>query len=266
MSRTFLLFAGLALAGWTAAGWADTVYRCVGAGGKVSYRDAPCANDPASGNEERVLHLVNPPPVVRSAPVRPRIQPKATPREAVFRLFYDPRNAPVEHSASQVASLIAEAGRIWSRGCQVTIEYGGTAEYDGPGSASRVMVRWNPAYMTASHPAMEGIHIAGTGSLHGGITLRPRMSDEYLRYVMVHELGHVLGIAHRHKDLASVMSYQATPDLSRAPQPTPGDYQACNLAMKQQFGVDVNVPQGGVDPGAGMSDREVLHRKYDPPQ
>lgn len=246
------------------AAHADTVYRCVDGKGKTTYSDDACDKMPAGGKQQKVLTLVHPPVVARKpvAPQTPVRQKKLPVKEAVFRLFYNTQDAPIEIADLKVEALIRQAARAWSKNCKVNIQYGGKTDYKGKSSAERVVVRWSPDQFTASHPAMEGIRPAGLGGPQHGISLLPRVSDEHLLHVLVHELGHVLGLRHRHTDLTSVMSYLASPSLT---EPSAGDYAACNLAMQRQFGIPLELPvANAADPDARMSDGEALRLRYDP--
>lgn len=47
--------------------------------------------------------------------------------------------------------------------------------------------------MYARHPANNAAAVGGVGSLRQGVSLRPRLGDEELPHIVVHEIGHVLG-------------------------------------------------------------------------
>lgn len=267
MNPVKLLCGGLiALAGVPAL--ADTVYRCVNARGAVSYSDAPCGGALASGEQNRVLTFDNPAPGMRGPAVVavPAVAPIRAPvraaRDPLFLLFYNPKDAPVERPIPQMVAVIREAAERWSKGCKVTIRYGGETDDDGPGSEERVVVRWRPEYFTTDHPAIAGMRLGGTGSLQGGISLLPRMTDERLLKVVAHELGHVLGIRHRHLDRTSIMSYLADPMPT---EPSAGDYIACNMAMKRRFGIAYDPPPNSEpDPGVGLTDHVAAELRIAP--
>ena len=98
-----------------------------------------------------------------------------------------------------------------------------------------------------------------TGGLATGVAMHPMLSDQSLEHVLVHEIGHVLGLRHRHEDGLSVMSYLRV-DRSNE-QPSAEDYLACNRAIKRRFGIDIDLPPADA-PGQTMTDQEALERAY----
>lgn len=251
---------------WFPLAQAGTLYRCSEANGKVTYSGKPCKETNNTGAERAIDYSVAPPRSL--APTLKRLAPveaSATRqrRSAVIRLFYDPANAPVEHSLAQMETLIRKAVALWSEGCAVELDYGGTAPYVVPGSPERVSIRWSGELMYARHPANDAAGIAGVGSLRDGISLRPRVGDDELPRIVVHEIGHVLGISHLHEDAWSVMSYMPNKASQLSVQPSAADFLACNRAMRQRFGVDIRLPDE--QPGRRMNDREAIDRKMKAP-
>ena len=259
----FLRFALLGCLGLLSLpGHADSVYRCRESGGKVTYLDAPCADVGNTGTES-VLKLPYNPPAIASSAVKLAAKSNKA-KVAEIRLFYDPTNAPIEHPLAQMETLIRNATRAWSANCMVHLLYVGTAPAPAVGRVEKVGIRWAEQYIHAQHPSYSGAGIAGTGSMPDGIRLSTRMTDDYLPRVLVHEIGHVLGLSHNHEDGRSVMSYLPSKDRPNNVQPSESDYQACNLSMKNHFDIDVDVADAPKTPGRKMSDRDALQRIYSP--
>ncbi len=264
-----------ALAMFSLPGKAQALYRCTEANGKITYSGKSCKETGNGGAEKAIdvpLAPARPPPALaRSAAPRalaasaltPAPGPAATRRVAAIRLFYDPANAPVEHPLGQMEGLIRRAVAAWAQGCAVELEYGGTAPYVTPGSPERVSIRWSPDLMYARHPDNDAVGIAGTGSLRDGVSLRPRVADEDLPHIVVHEIGHVLGIGHLHEEGGSVMSYLPDKASQRGVHPSAADYLACNRAMQRRFGVALTLPAEHA--GRRMNDRDAINRKLAQP-
>jgi hypothetical protein len=237
---------------------AQDVFRCRDAAGRVAYQGAPCA-DGSSGAQ---LRLRNDAP---DPPAQPRVSAWkgfTPPRVAAITFYYDPAEEPVGFSSGQMEADIRNAMAAWSAGCDVRLAYGGRRPAKLPGTPDHVPIRWAPEYMHMAHPADGRSGIAGTGSLASGIALKPRFQESQMLSVLVHEMGHVLGLPHNHDDRQSVMSYLRDEALRRDPRPSAGDFRDCNASMRTLFGVDARAPADAPPPRSGprMTDREALER------
>lgn len=238
---------------------AGTLYRCTEANGKITYSDTTCVANANAGAEAAIAFPKAPPrPVGTIARAPAKAQPKR--RTASMALFYDPANAPREHPVGQMETLIQQAVAAWTSGCAVQLDYMGTAPHVAQGSAEHVSIRWSADLMRARHPANAAAGIGGTGSMETGVALNQRVSDASLAHILVHEIGHVLGIAHIHEDGNSVMSYLPDGDLTNNLQPSAADYLACNRAMKKRFSLDTALPREQAGPR--MTDAEALERHF----
>jgi hypothetical protein len=269
---------------------AQAVYRCEEANGKVSFGNQPCLAMGSSGKQTEVRLPGFVAPVTRSAPAVPRAAPAAPvtpvapaavpapvraaapapvptpapvplvrkPPLGTIVFYYDPTDAPADLSVAKVESVIRNSAAVWSAGCAVDVRYAGTAPYSVPGRPDRVSIRWSPELLTAKNPVYESRGLAGTGGMKNGIKLRPLVSERGLVRVITHEMGHVLGLKHRHEDLKSVMSYLSEEGAPRATSPSAEDYEACDAAVLKMFtGVVLPAAQG-----KKMTDKEALEKRY----
>ncbi len=256
----------LAAAAWLLAApvMAGSLYRCTEANGKITYSGSPC-KELGNKGDEKALAFPDAPPRAAPAPKQataapPRRAAPPRPRVVAIRFFYDPANAPKEHPAGKMAWLIQAALASWSAGCAVQLEYAGMAPFFTPGSPDGVSIRWSADLMRARHPANAAAGIAGMGSMTAGISLRQRVADESLQHIILHEVGHVLGMGHSHDAGDSVMSYLPDEALINNVQPSAADYLACNRAVKARYRLDIDLPED--EPGYKMNDREALERIY----
>jgi len=255
--RAFLLawlLAGVALP----AAAQQTVHRCVDARAQVTYQAEPC--EPASQARQLRLPAFAPPASAPRGSQWPGYKP---PKTATLTFYYDAQDQPVGYSTGQMEAAIRDSLAAWSAGCQIELLYGGQRARKLPGSPEHVPIYWEPSYMYLAHPADPRSGIAGSGSLTHGIALKPRFREEHMRPVLVHEVGHVLGLPHNHADPQSIMSYLQDEAARRRAQPSPGDFVDCNVATKRRFGIDYEEPVRD-SPRPRMSDREALERIHGP--
>jgi hypothetical protein len=253
--RAVLPVLPLLLAG--AAG-AQPVYRCVDAAGKSAYQSEPCG---LGARQNEVKLALDPSPSPSPAAARPSQWSGFKPAvEAVFTFYYDPAEEPVGYSAEAMEAAIRSAMQAWMTGCNVRLNYGGRSPARGPGTPDRVPIRWAPEYMQMAHPADARSGIAGSGSLHSGIKLRPRFHEVDMVSVLVHEMGHVFGLPHNHEDTRSVMSYLRDETTRRSARPNEVDFVACSLSVKKMFGTDYELPLDAAPPPRRMTDKDALER------
>ncbi|RZJ18078.1 MAG: DUF4124 domain-containing protein [Haliea sp.] len=238
------------------------VFRCQDASGKTAYQETPCSSAQANQNQ-RVLRISSQaaaPAPAASGAAGP-VDGKAPAERGAFTLFYDPSNAPARYPPAAVEEVIAYAAQIWGERCLVDIKYGGQAVYWPVGTRQRVSIRWQTGYVDRVHPTAFNSMTTGTGSLATGIQLSPTIRE--LRALFVHELGHVLGIGHLHGDSEAIMGYLRHTGGTLSARPAPIDYLACNLAMKQSFGVPFDAsPEdvARVEAALRMSDRRAVEK------
>lgn len=269
----------------TSAHAESILYRCVQPNGKVTYSDAQCNERGNSGKQSEVTILDSPPPVPFK--MKPTPTPKAAQigkhsklplyndgKPPIIRFYYDPTDAPPEHSIGFVEREIERAAEAWQYDCKVKIEYMGLADVGSIPPSKGLMVRWYKEYQNKPHPSHSKTGLGGTGGMLDGIKITPRKKDEalrlesaqrYLQHVILHEMGHVLGLPHNHDDKKSVMSYQIdyiTPKV--LPKPNEADYRDCNFAMQKWYGVDFKPSRDDVEEHKRerMTDREILERQY----
>jgi len=252
--RIPILFLAIGLlAGPAAAG----VFRCQDGGGKVAYQSEPCGTG-SRQNEVRVRDdRIDPDARARPSDWKGFTPPKV----AAITFYYDAADEPVGFSTGQMEADIRAAMDAWMAGCNVRLSYGGRRPSPRGGSPDHVPIRWEAAYMQAAHPADGRSGIAATGGLLSGIQIKPRFREADMRSLLVHEMGHVLGLPHNHGDRQSIMSYLQDESSRRNARPNAGDFRDCNESMKAQFGVDFQPPADAPLPtGPRMSDKEALER------
>lgn len=244
------------------AAWAQpAVFRCVDGAGKTTYQGQACEE---GGRQSEVkLPAYTPAPAAAEAKKSAWTGYKA-PRVAAITFYYDARDEPVGFSSAQMEGMIKSAAAAWMAGCQVELRYGGKAPRR-PGSAEHVSIHWVAEFMYVAHPADARSGIAGVGSLSYGIGLRPRFAETDMVPLLVHEMGHVLGLPHNHEDAQSVMSYLRDESTRRKGQPAASDFLACNLSMKKMFDIEFTPPADAPPPRQRrMSDREALEKIHGP--
>lgn len=242
---------------------AQPVFRCQDASGKTAYQETPCANLQVHQNQKvlRISSQAAAPAPAASGAVNQSAGGKEPPARGSFTLFYDPANAPSRYPPAAVEEIIAYAAQIWAEGCLVDIKYGGQAVYWPTGTRQRVGIRWQTGYVDRVHPAQYNAMTTATGSLATGIELSPTIRE--LRALFVHELGHVLGIGHLHGDPDAIMGYLRPTGGTLSARPAPIDYLACNLAMKQAFGVPFEISPADiarVEAAYRVSDRRAVEK------
>lgn len=262
MHPTILLLACVLAAAGPAA--AQPVYRCQDGAGKVAFQAVPCGE----GARQSEVRVRNDAPDAPATPRQSAWKGFTPPKVAAMTFYYDAAEEPVGFSSAQMEADIRAALAAWSAGCNVRLTYGGRRPARRPGSPEHVPVRWAPEYMHMAHPADGRSGIAGSGSLGDGIALKPRFHEGHMLSVLIHEVGHVLGLPHKHDDRQSVMSYLRDEAARRQPAPSAGDFHDCNVSMQRLFGVDYQHGEGAAeaDTGRRMTDREALERMRGRPE
>ena len=261
-AAAILVVLTLAAIAWPAAG--QTAFRCIDAAGRVAFQAHAC-----DANSRQSEVLLRDKAVAAPAAQRKSLWTGYTPpKVAAITFYYDPTDEPVGFSSAQMESDLRAAMAAWSSGCDVRLSYGGQRRARRPGIPEAVPIRWAPEYMQMAHPSDARSGIAGTGSLTDGIALKPRFNEGHMLSVLIHEMGHVLGLPHDHADKQSVMSYLRDEAARRKPRPSAGDYQACNASMQKIFEIDAQPGEVAAVPRSGspMSDREALDKIHGPPR
>lgn len=227
--------------------WAGTFYKCVDRAGKVSYQQEECAR---ADKTDKTIHALSGP--ADAAPpsgfARAKVDAnggtsfKKHPKSPTIAFYYRPTNEPVGVTTSQVETSIRRAAGLWGSQCNVNLEYVGVRRGEvslrDENASQGYTIRWSPSLAKIDN---HGLGAAGAGGTRFGVEMNPDSvrNSKALDRVITHEIGHVIGIGHLHDDPDAVMSYR---NMGRD-KPNSSDYYSCNLAMRQRYGIEFEIPE-----------------------
>jgi len=219
------------------------VFKCVDKAGKVSYQHVECAGSAALA---KTIDARPAPPEAeaRAQPATPSASNPSrfvkSPKSPTIGFHYNPWREPVGFSTGQIEASIQRAIRLWNSQCNVNLEYQGVRRGEVALNEQNAMqgytIRWSAELSKVSN---HGLGTAARGGSRFGVEMNPDgvRNGTDLDRVIVHEIGHVIGIGHLHDDPHSVMSYRG-----RSTTPNASDYYSCNLAMQQRYGIEFELP------------------------
>lgn len=197
--------------------------RCTGKDRAVVYTDRSCASLGLS--HVRSVESSSLPPGQAS-------QQQSGPDRNTIRFYYSRLKEPWGVKHYEMDEMLRYAAAVWTQGCGVKIEYAGVANY---GHDSAPVVKWSNELWSQNTKRFDMQRTLGRASAGGNVELTTdaMMNDPVVvRRVLLHELGHVLGIDHIRSNPLAVMYPETTPANTRVTSLSVEDRRACVEAMQ----------------------------------
>jgi hypothetical protein len=149
-----------------------------------------------------------------------------------IRFYYSRLKEPWGVKHYEMDDILKFAAAAWSHGCGVRIEYAGVANYGNDEGAP--VVRWSNELWAGNLKSRNGVKVLGRAGKDTDVSLTTDadMNDPgTVRRVVLHELGHVLGIGHITSNPRAIMYPTQTRQNRNVFALSPEDRYACKQAL-----------------------------------
>lgn len=152
-----------------------------------------------------------------------------------IRFYYSRLKEPWGVKHYEMDDILKYAAAAWSHACGVRIEYAGVSNYSNDEGAP--VVRWSNELWAGNLKSRNGVKILGRAGRDTDVSLTTDAdmnNPGMVRRVVLHELGHVLGIGHIGSNPRAIMYPSQTRQNRNIFALSPEDKFACKQALLER--------------------------------